>query len=119
MDESNFIQPSALAGLKMYVEYAALERVPDLTNKNGIWIPTGFHSTRVTLKFGGADEGKISKSKSEHWVTVFGNAKALAEEKIPKGVELKIGAMYEFFTTPTVYANGKTYDVITARRVPE
>ena len=118
MSDVNFIQPSSLAGKKGTVVACKIMDKPDVKNVNGLFIPTGYRSYRTALTFA---DGTRTRTKSKHFVTVFGNLpemEPITDEKGNKGLACAdMNRTFEFFTTPTEYANGKTYDVIDAREV--
>ncbi len=110
MTDVMFVQPSALDGKEAVVEYAEITESPEVKERGGIYIPTGRKVQRVKLVFA---DGKTTRSKSKHWVAFFGNIEGDVTE-IPNGFRVKVGRSIRFFTVPTEYANGKTYDVIGA-----
>lgn len=88
---------------------AIVENVEERKNINGIWIGTGRAVTRATIYF---DDGRYTRTKSKHVIAAIGG---LADDpiNIDNGFAVVIAGKVKFGKTPTLYANGKTYDVLT------
>lgn len=94
---------------KGYATVAMVQNVEERKNINGVWISTGRTVTRATVYFEG---GFYTRTKSKHVIATIG---ALADEpvNIDGGFAVVINDMVKFGKEPTLYANGKTYDVLT------
>ena len=88
---------------------ATVENVEERKNINGIWIGTGRTVTRATIYF---NDGRYTRTKSKH---VIATIAGLADDpiNINNGFAVVINAKVKFGKEPTLYANGKTYDVLT------
>ena len=88
---------------------ATVQNIEERKNINGIWIGTGRTVTRATIYF---KDGRYTRTKSKHVITTIG---ALADEpiNIDGGFAVVINNKVKFGKEPTLYANGKTYDVLT------
>ena len=88
---------------------ATVENVDERKNINGIWIGTGRTVTRATIYF---DDGRYTRTKSKHVIATIGG---LADDpiNIDNGFAVIIADKVKFGKVPTLYANGKTYDVLT------
>ena len=88
---------------------ATIQNVEERKNINGIWIGTGRTVTRATIYF---DDGRYTRTKSKHVIATIGG---LADEpiNIDNGFAVVIADKVRFGKEPTLYANGKTYDVLT------
>ena len=92
-----------------FASVATVENVEERKNINGIWIGTGRTVTRATIYF---DDGRYTRTKSKHVIATIGG---LADDpiNIDNGFAVVIAAKIRFGKEPTLYANGKTYDVLT------
>lgn len=93
-----------------YATVAVVQNVEERKNINGVWIGTGRTVTRATVYM---DDGTYIRTKSKHVIATIG---CLADDDpvfIDNGFAVFIGAPVTFSKEPTVYANGKTYDVLT------
>ena len=90
---------------------ATVQNVEERKNINGVWISTGRTITRATIYF---DDGRFTRTKSKHVIATIGQ---LADEpvNIDNGFAVVINDMVRFGKEPTLYANGKMYDVLTMR----
>ena len=88
---------------------ATIQNVEERKNINGIWIGTGRTVTRATIYF---DDGRYTRTKSKHVIATIGG---LADDpiNIDNGFAVVIADKVKFGKEPTLYANGKTYDVLT------
>ena len=88
---------------------ATVENVEERKNINGIWIGTGRTVTRATIYF---EDGRYTRTKSKHVIATIGG---LADDplNIDNGFAVIIADKVKFGKVPTLYANGKTYDVLT------
>ena len=88
---------------------AIVENVEERKNINGIWIGTGRTVTRATIYF---EDGRYTRTKSKHVIATIGN---LADDpiNIDNGFAVIIADKVKFGKEPTLYANGKMYDVLT------
>ena len=88
---------------------ATVQNVEERKNINGVWVSTGRTVTRATVYF---DDGRFTRTKSKHVIATIGQ---LADEpiNIDNGFAIVINDMVTFHTEPTLYANGKMYDVLT------
>ena len=88
---------------------ATIQNVEERKNINGIWIGTGRTVTRATIYF---DDGRYTRTKSKHVIATIGG---LADDpiNIDNGFAVVIADKVKFSKEPTLYANGKTYDVLT------
>ena len=88
---------------------ATVQNVEERKNINGIWIGTGRAVTRATIYF---DDGRFTRTKSKHVIATIGG---LADDpiNIDNGFAVVIADKVKFSKEPTLYANGKTYDVLT------
>ena len=88
---------------------ATIQNVDERKNINGIWIGTGRTVTRATIYF---DDGRYTRTKSKHVIATIGG---LADDpiNIDNGFAVVIADKVKFGKEPTLYANGKTYDVLT------
>ena len=88
---------------------ATVQNVEERKNINGIWISTGRTVTRATIYF---DDGRFTRTKSKHVIATIGG---LADDpiNIDGGFAVVINNMVKFGKEPTLYANGKMYDVLT------
>ena len=91
------------------VTVATVQNVEERKNINGIWISTGRTVTRATIYF---DDGLFTRTKSKHVIAAIGE---LADEpiNIDNGFAVVINDRVKFGKEPTLYANGKKYDVLT------
>ena len=92
-----------------YATIATVENVAERKNINGVWVGTGRIVTRATIYF---DDGRYTRTKSKHVIATIGG---LADEpiNIENGFAVVIADKVMFGIEPTLYANGKTYDVLT------
>ena len=88
---------------------AIVENVEERKNINGIWIGTGRTVTRATIYF---EDGRYTRTKSKHVIATIGG---LADDpiNIDNGFAVVIAGKVKFGKEPTLYANGKIYDVLT------
>ena len=88
---------------------ATIQNVEERKNINGIWIGTGRTVTRATIYF---DDGRYTRTKSKHVIATIGG---LADDpiNIDNGFAVVIADKVKFGKEPTLYANGKSYDVLT------
>ena len=88
---------------------ATVQNVEERKNINGVWIGTGRTVTRATIYF---KDGRYTRTKSKHVIATIGG---LADDpiNIDNGFAVVINAKVKFGKEPTLYANGKTYDVLT------
>ena len=88
---------------------ATVQNVEERKNINGIWIGTGRTVTRATIYF---DDGRFTRTKSKHVIATIGG---LVDDpiNIDNGFAVVIADKVKFDKEPTLYANGKTYDVLT------
>jgi hypothetical protein len=88
---------------------AIVQNVDERKNINGVWIGTGRTVTRATVYM---DDGTYIRTKSKHVIATIGG---LADDpvNIDNGFAVIIDAPVTFGKEGTVYANGKTYDVLT------
>ena len=88
---------------------ATVENVEERKNINGIWIGTGRTVTRATIYF---EDGRYTRTKSKHVIATIGG---LADDpiNIDNGFAVVIADKVKFGKEPTLYANGKMYDVLT------
>ena len=88
---------------------ATVQNVEERKNINGIWIGTGRTVTRATIYF---EDGRFTRTKSKHVIATIGG---LADDpiNIDNGFAVVIADKVKFAKEPTLYANGKTYDVLT------
>ena len=88
---------------------ATVENVEERKNINGIWIGTGRTVTRATIYF---EDGRFTRTKSKHVIATIGG---LADDpfNIDNGFAVIIADKVKFGKEPTLYANGKMYDVLT------
>ena len=88
---------------------ATVQNVEERKNINGIWIGTGRTVTRATIYF---EDGRYTRTKSKHVIATIGG---LADDpiNIDNGFAVVIADKVKFGKEPTLYANGKTYDVLT------
>lgn len=98
-----------------FATVATVRNVEERKNINGVWVSTGRTVTRATVYF--ADD-TYTRTKSKHVIATIG---ALADEpiNIDGGFAVVINKRVKFGKTPTLYANGKTYDVLTMDVVEE
>ena len=92
-----------------FATVATVENVEERKNINGIWIGTGRTVTRATIYF---DDDRYTRTKSKHVIATIGG---LADDPlyIDNGFAVIIAVKVKFGKAPTLYANGKTYDVLT------
>ena len=92
-----------------FATVAIVENVDEHKNINGIWISTGRTVTRATIYF---SDGRYTRTKSKHVIATIGG---LADDpiSIDNGFAVVIADKVKFGKEPTLYANGKTYDVLT------
>jgi hypothetical protein len=92
-----------------FATVAAVQVVEERKNIYGVWISTGRVVTRATIYF---DDGRYTRTKSKHVVATIGQ---LADDpiNIDGGFAVVINAKVIFGKEPTLYANGKMYDVLT------
>lgn len=90
---------------------ATVQNVEERKNINGVWISTGRTVTRATIYF---DDGRFTRTKSKHVIATIGG---LADDpiNIDGGFAVVINNWVKFGKEPTLYANGKMYDVLTMR----
>ena len=88
---------------------ATVENVEERKNINGIWIGTGRTVTRATIYF---EDGRYTRTKSKHVIATIGGL-AVEPINIDNGFAVVIADKVKFGKEPTLYANGKTYDVLT------
>lgn len=95
--------------------FATVRNVEERKNINGVWVSTGRTVTRATVYFG---DDTYTRTKSKHVIATIG---ALADEpiNIDGGFAVVINKKVKFGKEPTLYANGKTYDVLTMTVVEE
>lgn len=76
---------------------------------NGVWFSTGRLVTRATVFF---DDNTFVRTKSKHVITTIS---VLADDPIliDGGFAVVIDDKVTFGKEPTLYANGKEYDVLT------
>ena len=88
---------------------AIVQNVEERKNINGIWIGTGRTVTRATIYF---EDGRYTRTKSKHVIATIGG---LADDplNIDNGFAVVIADKVKFGKEPTLYANGKTYDILT------
>ena len=88
---------------------ATVQNVEERKNINGIWIGTGRTVTRATIYF---VDGRYTRTKSKHVIATIGG---LADDpiNIDNGFAVVIDKQVKFSKEPTLYANGKMYDVLT------
>ena len=88
---------------------ATVQNVEERKNINGVWINTGRTITRATIYF---DDGRFTRTKSKHVIATIGG---LADDpvNIDNGFAVVIAGKVKFSKEPTLYANGKMYDVLT------
>ena len=88
---------------------ATVQNVEERKNINGVWINTGRTITRATIYF---EDGRYTRTKSKHVIATIGG---LADEpiNIDNGFAVIIAGKVRFAKEPTLYANGKMYDVLT------
>ena len=88
---------------------ATVQNVEERKNINGVWINTGRTITRATIYF---EDGRFTRTKSKHVIATIGG---LADEpiNIDNGFAVVIAGKVRFAKEPTLYANGKMYDVLT------
>ena len=88
---------------------ATVQNVEERKNINGIWIGTGRAVTRATIYF---EDGRFTRTKSKHVIATIGG---LADDpiNIDNGFAVVIADKVKFAKEPTLYANGKMYDVLT------
>ena len=88
---------------------ATVQNIEERKNINGIWIGTGRTVTRATIYF---EDGRYTRTKSKHVIATIGG---LADDpiNIDNGFAVVIADKVKFTKEPTLYANGKTYDVLT------
>lgn len=86
-----------------------VQNVEERKNINGVWISTGRTITRATIYF---DDGNFTRTKSKHVIATIGE---LADDpiNIDNGFAIVINNTVKFGKEPTLYANGKIYDVLT------
>ena len=92
-----------------FATVATVQNVEERKNINGIWISTGRVVTRATIYF---DDGWYTRTKSKHVIATIGQ---LADDpiNIDGGFAVVINKKVRFGKEPTLYANGKMYDVLT------
>ena len=92
-----------------FATVATVQNVEERKNINGVWISTGRTVTRATIY---SDEGWYTRTKSKHVIATIGQ---LADEpiNIDGGFAVVINKKVRFGKEPTLYANGKMYDVLT------
>ena len=88
---------------------ATVQNIDERNNISGIWISTGRTVTRATIYF---EDGRYTRTKSKHVIATIGG---LADDpiNIDNGFAVVIADKVKFGKAPTLYANGKTYDVLT------
>ena len=88
---------------------ATVQNVEERKNINGVWVSTGRTVTRATVYF---DDGRFTRTKSKHVIAAIGE---LADDpiNIDNGFAVVINDRVKFGKEPTLYANGKMYDVLT------
>ena len=88
---------------------ATVQNIEERKNINGVWVSTGRTVTRATVYF---DDGRFIRTKSKHVIATIGQ---LADEpiNIDNGFAVVINDTVRFGKEPTLYANGKRYDVLT------
>ena len=88
---------------------ATVQNIEERKNINGVWVSTGRTVTRATVYF---DDGGFTRTKSKHVIATIGQ---LADEpiNIDGGFAVVINDTVRFGKEPTLYANGKMYDVLT------
>ena len=92
-----------------HASIATVQNVEERKNINGIWIGTGRTITRATIYF---EDGRFTRTKSKHVIATIGG---LADDpvNIDNGFAVVIADKVKFGKEPTLYANGKMYDVLT------
>ena len=92
-----------------HASVATVQNVEERKNINGVWINTGRTITRATIYF---VDGRFTRTKSKHVIATIG---ALADDpiNIDGGFAVVINNKVKFSKEPTLYANGKMYDVLT------
>ena len=92
-----------------FATVATVENIDERKNISGIWIGTGRTVTRATIYF---NDGRYTRTKSKHVIATIGG---LADDpiNIDNGFAVVIGDKVKFSKIPTLYANGKTYDMLT------
>lgn len=92
-----------------FATVATVQNVEERKNINGVWVSTGRTVTRATIYF---KDSRFTRTKSKHVIAVIGQ---LADEpiNIDGGFAVVIDKKVKFGKEPTLYANGKTYDVLT------
>ena len=90
---------------------ATVQNVEERKNINGVWISTGRTVTRATIYL---EDGNFTRTKSKHVIATIGG---LADDpiNIDGGFAVVINNWVKFGKEPTLYANGKMYDVLTMR----
>ena len=88
---------------------ATVQNFEECKNINGIWIGTGRTVTRATIYF---EDGRYTRTKSKHVIATIGGL-ADVPINIDNGFAVVIADKVKFGKEPTLYANGKTYDVLT------
>lgn len=88
---------------------ATVQNVEERKNINGVWISTGRTVTRATIYL---EDGNFTRTKSKHVIATIGE---LADDpiNIDNGFAIVINNTVKFGKEPTLYANGKMYDVLT------
>jgi hypothetical protein len=92
-----------------FATVATVQNVEERKNINGVWISTGRTVTRATVYF---DDETFTRTKSKHVIATIGG---VADEpiNIDDGFAVVINDKVKFGKEPTLYANGKMYDVLT------
>ena len=88
---------------------ATVENVDERKAISGIWFGTGRTVTRATIYF---EDGRYTRTKSKHVIATIGGL-AADPIYIDNGFAVVIADKVKFGKEPTLYANGKTYDVLT------
>lgn len=92
-----------------FATVATVCNVEERKNINGVWISTGRMVTRATIYFEG---GVFTRTKSKHVIASIGG---ISDNpiNIDGGFAVVIDDKVTFGKTPTLYANGDVYDVLT------
>ena len=108
-----YVDGKELVGKTKGVDYMVVQTVPERKNVNGVWIGTGREIVRATIIF---NDGTFTRTRSQHILDFIG-ARAADYIPAPNGFAIELDGMVEFFYRPTVYANGKTYDVLSTKQI--
>lgn len=98
-----------------FATIATVQNVEERKNINGVWISTGRTVIRATVYF---DDGTYTRTKSKHVLTTIGRL-FVDPVYIDNGFAVALNKKVKFGKKPTLYANGKTYDVLTMDIVEE